>query len=383
MHLNQKGLALLTVFFIFLVALIVVGAIAIISVTEIGTTRTNLDAEQAFNLAEAGIDWAKAQLAANYTYSTTGSFINTPNIGSSGTALVKVENPGGTAPSTWTVTITAKGFVSGTASRAIQASYHLTRSGTQNDSGLFQRPITANGRITSGNNSSITVDTPSPLGGLSILSNYDGPNAISFGNNLTLTGSAGLMPNATSVGISSSQIVKPVPPDPVRTLTSTEIDFFRNAAIQQGHYYSTSQTWGSGITLAGGTYFVEGSLAVDNRFAGNGTLVVNGNMTTDNKLDWDSTGNFALVILGGGVSELDGANKATIAGLVYCNGDITFKNSCQITGALSCRGNVEFKNNLDLQYLGLGYGGQDTGPPGWITNPVSKPQQLSWQEVAP
>ena len=147
--LNQKGLALVTVFFIFLVALIVVGAIAIISVTEVGTTRINQEAEQAFNLAEAGIDWAKAKLAESKYIFLTSGFIPTPGIGTSETALVRVENGNRTGDTTWTVTITAKGFVSSTASRAIQNTIHITLTTTSSSSGalsgFWKRPMTSNG----------------------------------------------------------------------------------------------------------------------------------------------------------------------------------------------------------------------------------------------
>jgi len=395
--LNQKGLALVTVFFIFLVALIVVGAIAIISVTEIGTTRTNQEAEQAFNLAEAGIDWAKAQLAANYTYSTTGLFINTPNIGSSGTALVKVENPGGTAPSTWTVTITAKGSVSGTATaaRAIQNTMQITLTTTSTSSGalsgFWKRPITANGfmelDVTDGAGN-LTVNAQD-VQGPALLTNSTGYSGYIHSDHLTINGGN---PNVGYFGSALNEITggtvttaKTPTKDLVLTPTlafsyllakaqagsPTQLASPTRVSVTRGSYdpviFPTSHGYPSPVRLSGGSW-PSGGISYDNLAMGS---TVNGPLYTEGLIT--VAGNNANQVIRGpiyvrGYMAVVGKN-VTLEGPIWVNGylQITASDTLSITGPIYVNDTMEIKNSKAIVVRGVIYAKTWIHINGWQT----------------
>jgi len=400
--LNQKGLALLTVFFIFLVALIVVGAIAIISVTEIGTTRTNLDAEQAFNLAEAGIDWAKAQFSVpSWKLTASPSTMNVPSLSG---VVVTISGPTGTPSGSYT--ITSKGSVSGTATaaRAIQVTILLTKSSTQSTSGMFERAITANGNIVLGDHSTIGVSSPLPNGdGIAMLSNYSGSNAVVVGTDFSIAGyKVGLMayPPTTYSGLNlTTQVVRPAPQDLVPTLTTSQMNQWKADAIADGiakgtqHYFFSSTiddiNWNNGITLDG-IYFVDvpigKKLKINTKLAGQGTLVVNGKLDTVMGTQWSATP-LALIIKVpiGQEAHLDMPGNPSITAYIYVDGNVTFNvpadGTPTIRGSIAANGYVKFNNdNASITYQSLGAG----GPPGFsATTTLTTISSSSWKEVAP
>ncbi len=246
---------------------------------------------------------------------------------------------------------------------------------------MFEQAITSNGKITTKNNAAIHVSSVLPnFDGIAILSNYAGANAVTVGQNFSIDGKVGLMAGATSSGLSAGQITQPAAPDPVPTLTPTQIEQWRQLAKDQipPHYYSGNQDWGSGVTLDG-VYFVDGNVVIDNKLSGNGTLVVNGSLTTKNKTEWTST-SMALLVTGG--ASLDTKNSASITGYIYVDGNIEFKNNMALVGAITATGDVYFgKNNATITYQNLGEGGY-YNPPGFSSTTQLYSVQ-SWQEVAP
>jgi len=399
--LNQKGLALVTVFFIFLVALIVVGAIAIISVTEIGTTRTNQEAEQAFNLAEAGIDWAKAQLAATCTFSTNG-FIPTPGIGTSETALVRVENGNPTgAPSTWTVTITAKGSVSGTATaaRAIQNTMRITLTTTSTSSGalsgFWTRPLTTNGvyNLTVTNGSGDLNITTSNTQGVAILSNSNVAASISA-SKITVTGgvkNVGYTRNppktwplavtqtltvaepiavpslaftyllAQSQAGSPTQVTTPTHQGVQRTGDS--LIFPDSAAhppestpvrLKGGYDNGGIEFTAADHAMITGTLYAEGNIRI---LGNNANQVVRGPIYVVGYLSVTGK-NITLTgpVYVGGNLILDASHDLTVTGPIYVYGDINIRNASSVTlgGVLYAHGNFYFSNTKKIETSELG-----------------------------
>jgi len=374
---NQKGLALITVIVAFAIVLLAVGAVILISRTESSTVINNQQAEVAFQLAESGIDWGAAKVRANPDFSTTTTIIaQTPSY----VVKVSVTND----PQTKTATIISYSIVSGssvtpTGSRAIQASFEITKKQIVTAGSLFKRAITCNGRIDGGVNSKIKVSTPLPNeDGISILSNYnDSGNAVYFKQHLDLDGKIGVMDGA-SYDVPDPSKVTVTASDPVKPLTEYEINAWKEAATKEGHYYSGDQDWGNGKEFDG-IYFIDGNLEVGNKLSGKGTLVVNGDLITKNKTEIAAEP-FALIVLGN-AQDLNLKNNAHIGGYIYCEGDISFKNNLILVGGISAIGSVEFKNGADITYTNLG-SSEEMLPSGFSTE-YGVLETIFWKEVLP
>jgi hypothetical protein len=372
--LKEQGLALITVIVIFAIVLLSVAGTIVLARTELSTSKNNERAEQAFSLAESGIDWAAAKIRANPDFSTTTTYIPvTP----SGTVAVQVFLDSQTKTATvisYSVIPVSSDYPK--ASRAIEAVFGV-KLGILSGESLFERAITANGQITSKNGAEIRVSSNLPnKDDISLLSNYSGPgDAVSFDKLDYLDGKVGVMSGETAAGVPTDKVVVGATPDPVRTLTPTEIDAWRQAAIKEGHYYSGTTSWGSGVTL-NGIYFFDGNLEVDNKLSGRGTIVVNGSFTAGNKADILSE-SLALIVIGD--MDIDMKNKATITGYIYCGGNVVFKNKLELVGSIAAIGSVEFKNNGDITYQNLGEGGYYL-PPGFSQTNATLDLK-SWSEI--
>lgn len=375
---NQKGLALITVIFVFLIVALAVGATIILAGTERSTSKNSERAEQALAFAEAGIDWAAAKLRSNTDFTTSTTYVSVSQTGSVGVSVV--QDQGSETATAYVVSfsrIPALDADTPTAARSIRVIFRVEKS-ILNISGLFERAVTTDGFLLAKNNATITISSNLPHGdGVSLLSNYASsiPPAVSFGSGLVLDGNVGLMDGATYSGLDPSQVTR-TEPDPVRTLTSTELAFWQDKAIQQGHYYEGNQNWGSGVTLDG-VYYIKGNLEIDNKLNGIGTLVVEGNLWTKNKTTISSS---SMAIIVTGTADIDMKNGASITGYIYCGGNIEFKNSLTLVGAIVAKGNVEFKNNMNITYQDLSQ--SPDLPPGWSRTDVNLPL-ISWLEVPP
>ncbi|MCR4429318.1 MAG: hypothetical protein NUV68_08315 [Caldiserica bacterium] len=378
---EQKGIALITVVIATALIVILIGASILIAKTETSTSQTGIVSEQAFSAAEAGIDWAAAKIrnAADFATTTTTYL----SIGDT-TVGVKVTNNYDPSTKTGTAVIYAysvKPPYAGTPTsmRAISATFR-TEVSILSGWTMFERAITANGKIYAKNNAEIKVASLLPnQDDISVLSNYNGPgDAVEIGKLDYLDGKIGIMQGETVKGIPSGKWTYAQPdPVPQLTETSSEIIAFKNEAISQGNYFEGNQDWGSGMTLSG-IYYIHGNLTVDNKLSGRGTIVVTGSFESKNKTEITSD-SLALIVLGN--MTIDLKNKATINGYIYAAGDLTFKNTAAIVGGISCTGNLEFKNNLEITYMDLG--DSTVYLPSGFSRRFTNLILQSWKEVSP
>jgi hypothetical protein len=337
----------------------------------------NQQAAKAFTLAEAGIDWAVAQLQKDHSFPgvVDERTYTVTNVSTTGTVLVMITNDGITTTITSWSELPALGQNYPMAKRAIHATVKM--GGIMPAEALFKRAITANGRITGNHGASIEIISPLPnLEGTSILSNFSGAGAIQFFRDLYIEdpGYAGIMDGSTIVP--NTVPWKYVPPDPVSTLTEEQIKAWRLAAQNEDHYYATSQFWSNNVTL-NGIYFIEGDLDVDNNISGSGTLVITGNLTTWNNASFSSDA-IALITLGNATFK----NNGDILGYIFAGGSILVDSNFGIKGAISCVGDFTCtKNNLTIEYTDFGQGG-GSNPAGFSQSNEAL-QLQSWQEVAP
>jgi hypothetical protein len=350
---DQRGVALITVLFILVIAILVVSAVFTLGMTEIGSVTNNMRAEQALNLAEAGIDWAKANLitrtASNKTFPLgTGTGAGTVNVTITSSSL--------SATST-VYTIRSTSLIPGNgnspdAQRAISANilYSVTSTGSSPVlSGFWKRPLTANVHLELFADN-ITVNAQD-VQGPALLSNNAGYSGKIDTTQLTIyggdpqvgyTGNPMQFPKAQPDTCSKMAAADPV-------TTPTRAFSYLLGQAQAGSPTQLTSTVTRGVTFTGGSIVFpsghgypnpvrlhdgtpSGGISYNVSIAStvNGTLYAEGNIT------------------------IQGSNAdQVIHGPIYVNGDmaVTGKN-VSITGPLWVNGHIQISCNGTLNITG-------------------------------
>ena len=326
---NNRAFALIFVFVAIVFLTILSSAVLLRSVAESRMATRQLEATQAFWLAEAGIQQVAYRLKTDAAYRSSPTNIT-----------------GSLASGTYAVTVSKRTGVT---------VYDVTSTGT---AGGIPRNIAQTLTVTIGWGKQFTD-----------YGVFAGAGSISMKNSSQITGDAY---TAGSVSTSSSSIVTgkvyansgsgnytrvPLPSPPLAR------------AVLDTTYYvteiNTAKTYASGnktyttLALAGGTVYVNGTVTATN-ITGPGTVVSNGNFTVNGgsvgqnvTIITNSTLSFASGshVLSGAVLYATTAVTSTASNVIMDSaalltpGTVTFSNSITFNGAIFCGGNISVGSN--------------------------------------
>jgi hypothetical protein len=392
MH-RQKGVALLTVVFVFAILSLVVAASIVLAKTDVSTSKNNERGNEALVIAEAGIDWTVAQFRANPKFSMTA-----PAVRPVGQGTYTVSIP--TLTSTYAV-IKSVGYLplngsEPAANRAIQIILSLPQS-TFDASAYWHRALHSEGKITGSGSGEVFVDGDVPEGP-TVQSNYSasGQQSIDFSGSIYINGSPGLgyvptvppalpaLPPDTGHGL-----IQAVADDPVPTM---DFNYWRAKAKEAGTFAKIKES-GSSFNLNGGyvtgnidisgsgtlngIYFAEGNIDLSGSYSGNATFISAHTIDMSGSM---AVGNGSVALIANG--EIDISGSQVITGLVYSSTRVEFSGSPIFYGSIVSQGSIHFSGGGEIHYRG----GSDLGGviPGTGTgSTTSLPGMIDWQEVAP
>ncbi|MCR4432854.1 MAG: hypothetical protein NUV70_02255 [Caldiserica bacterium] len=384
---NQKGLALITVIVVFAIVLVTVAGTIVLTRTESSTSKTNERAEQAFSLAEAGIDWAAAKLRANPQFAITSTTL----ISQTGQTQVIITRTSSKVTVISTGNLASGGTDTPTAQRAIKVEF-LSQQGFD-AGGMWDRAVTANGHVDASGNINIRWDDP--VNGPTTQSNLVAANSIQFTGNINVLGSPGVgyVPGGSArlIGNTGQTTVGQVPPDPVEDI---DLSYWRNLCLTQpgvssysgnksfsGNYsflhglYVNGNLSLSGNATLNGIIFAEGNITISGNFTGNATFVSAGNITMTGNVDISGMNGVAMIA----AQDLTLTGNKQIKGYLYAGEDINWQGNANLIGGISCKGNLNFGGNVDIRFRD--FTDESNLPPG-MTVSNAPLTLLSWQEVA-
>lgn len=384
---NEKGLALITVLVAFAIILVTVAGTIVLTRSENSTSKTNERAEQAFSLAEAGIDWAAAKLRADPQFAITSTTL----ISQTGQTQVVITRTSSRVTVISTGNLTSGGTDTPTAQRAIKAEF-LSQQGFD-AGGIWDRAVTANGHVSASGNINIRWDDP--VNGPTTQSNLVAANSIEFSGNINVLGSPGVgyVPGGSArlTGNTGQTTVGVVPPDPVEDI---DLSYWRNLCLSQtgvstysgnksfsGNYSFTHGIYVNGnLSLSGnatlsGIIFAEGDITLSGNFSGNATFVSAKNITMTGNVDVSGMSGVAMIA----AQDLTLAGNKQIKGYLYAGEDVNWQGNANLIGGISCKGNLNFGGNVDIHFRD--FTDEPNLMPGFSQSNVSL-TLLSWQEIA-
>ncbi|OIQ58218.1 hypothetical protein MOTE_21500 [Moorella thermoacetica] len=134
---------------------------------------------------------------------------------------------------------------------------------------------------------------------------------------------------------------------PVPSFPEINLDWYKKEAQKAGHYYTGSQTFGSGTY--NGIYFVDGNITISGTYTGRAVIVASGNINLPNgnkNLKAASPPDDLLVLMAPGLNSTIDINNGDVDTLIIAN-YFTAKGNGQVNGNLLVR-DFDANGNIDI-----------------------------------
>ena len=353
---TSRGFAM--VFSLFIIVLLVIVGLAMLAVSQYGSTETrNLETKQAsFNAAEAGVNQGIYSLDTSLGYTSSGSGSLSNNYTYSYTVT---NNMLGTNPLPVNDPVTGGPVL-------IPGGHALVTSWGQGPNGERQTIIEA---IVKDKQQTVTFPNDAIDAGLDIEGNWNhkigvagsapGANDATIHANHNVTATIGFLQGTSTAsgtvdtlnsgpgGINAPQVVLPTNQLPAFVASELAIAQYGGPYalyIPAGGSLPSSFTCPSGAPASGCTVFFDGPLSISGNstfaFTGKVVLVINGNFTaTGNAALSFQSGSRSLFVVNGNA---DIGGNGAVGALVWVKGDTTLHGNGNYTGAIVTGGNAIF-----------------------------------------